>query len=222
MHDLGDLLGGGDAVGDLAANRALAHRGHEVARHPEVDVGFQQGHADFAQGGVDVALAKAAASAEVAKYAGEPLGQTFKHRVFGRCAGIRRLYGARVAGQSTARFRSIGSVGGRSARGIRLAAQDTALSRRRSRVRIPHALPKRSAARRPGCSSEPGESSRASRDEQFEALDTRVPSCGGHQARDFRSQPRSGVSARRQEAGPPPGFLVWEASEAGQFGDGAA
>ena len=146
MHDLGDLLGGGDAVGDLAANRALAHRGHEVARHPEVDVGFQQGHADFAQGGVDVALAKAAASAEVAKYAGEPLGQTFKHRVLGRCAGIRRLYGARVAGQSTARFRSIGSVGGRSARGIRLAAQDTALSRRRSRVRIPHALPKRSCS----------------------------------------------------------------------------
>ena len=98
MHDLGDLLGGGDAVGDLAANRALAHRGHEVARHPEVDVGFQQGHADFAQGGVDVLLAQAAASAEVAKYAGEPLGQTFKHRVLGavcRHSSIVRSAGSR-------------------------------------------------------------------------------------------------------------------------------
>ena len=71
------------------------------------------------------------------------------------------MYGARVAGQSTARFRSIGSVGGRSARGIRLAAQDTALSRRRSRVRIPHALPKRSAARRPG--ARPSQESRLRR-----------------------------------------------------------
>ena len=74
----------------------------------------------------------------------------------------------------------------------------------------------------PWCLSEPGESFPASRFDVFEALGARVPSYGGHQGRDFQSQHRAGVSARRQEAGPPPGFLVWEASEAGHFGDGAA
>ena len=79
---------GGDALGDLVADRALAYRGDELAGDAEVDVGFEQGHADFAQGGVDVLFAQAAAATKVAEDAGEALGQAFKHEALLSCEGL--------------------------------------------------------------------------------------------------------------------------------------
>ena len=122
MDDLGDLLGRRNALGDLAAHGALAHGGDEFAGDPEVDVGFEQGHADFAQGGVHVVFAQSAAAAEVAEDAGEALGQAFEHWVVLWCEGLLRLYGAPATGRDAAGFRSIGASGLRFAWGIRLAA----------------------------------------------------------------------------------------------------
>ena len=113
---------GGDALGDLAANGALAHRGDELAGDAEVDVGLEECHADLAQGGVHVLFGQAAAAAEVSEDAGQALGQAFKHEASSSCEGLLRLYGAPATGQGAVKFRSIGGVGLRSARGIRLAA----------------------------------------------------------------------------------------------------
>ena len=122
VDDLGDLLGGGDALGDLAANCSLTHRRDELAGDPEVDVGFEECHADFPQGRVHVLFGQASAAAEVAEDAGQALGQAFKHEASLSCESLLRLYGAPATGQGAVKFRSIGSVGLRSAWGIRLAA----------------------------------------------------------------------------------------------------
>ena len=49
MNDLDHLLRGGQALHHLGAHGPLADARDERLDHLEVDVGFQQGHAHFAQ-----------------------------------------------------------------------------------------------------------------------------------------------------------------------------
>ena len=50
LDDLDDHLGGGEAFHHLLAHGPLAHSGNEVLGDLVVDVGFQQGQADFSHG----------------------------------------------------------------------------------------------------------------------------------------------------------------------------
>ena len=58
-HHADDRLGGREALEDLLAHGPDAHPLEELLGHLEVDVGLEQGQADLAQGGVDVARASA-------------------------------------------------------------------------------------------------------------------------------------------------------------------
>ena len=60
MHDLDDLLTGGDGFGHCLANSPGLDRFDKVARHIQRDVCFQQSGAHFAQGGVDISLGQRA------------------------------------------------------------------------------------------------------------------------------------------------------------------
>ena len=74
MHDLDDLLAGGDRFGDRLAGGLVLHRLDEIARHGQRDVGLQQRHAHFAQGGLDVVLGQRALLGQPVKDAGEAFG----------------------------------------------------------------------------------------------------------------------------------------------------
>ena len=65
VDDLDDLLGRGQALHDLLAHGALRHLCTEVLGHLVVDVGFQQGHAHFPHGGLDVGLGQFAVAAQL-------------------------------------------------------------------------------------------------------------------------------------------------------------
>ena len=77
--DLDDLLGGGEGGGDLGAQGLGADLFDEVAGDVQVDVGFEQGDADLAQGFVDVLVGEGALAAEGLEGALEFFGESFKH-----------------------------------------------------------------------------------------------------------------------------------------------
>ena len=81
QHDLHDLLARREALQDVRAARALAHRGHEVLDDAEVDVGLEQREADLAHGARDVVLGQAPAAAQVAERRGQPVGEGVEHVV---------------------------------------------------------------------------------------------------------------------------------------------
>ena len=72
MDDLHDLLAGGQALEDVGADGPLAHAGHEVLDHLEVDVGLEEGEADLAHRRIDVGLGHAAATVSPASVLRRP------------------------------------------------------------------------------------------------------------------------------------------------------
>ena len=78
-NDLDDLLGGRERGEDLSADGFDADLLDEVAGDVEVDVGFEQGSADFAQGFGDVFFSERALAAEGFEGALEFVGEVFKH-----------------------------------------------------------------------------------------------------------------------------------------------
>ena len=69
VDDLHHLLAGREALGDVGAERALAHAGDEVLHHLEVDVGLEQGEPDLAHRARDRLLVQLPPLAEVAERA---------------------------------------------------------------------------------------------------------------------------------------------------------
>jgi len=67
MDDFDDLLPRLNAQQHFLAERLFPHLLDEVAGDLEIDVGFEQRHADFAQGIGDVALGDLAEAAQVAE-----------------------------------------------------------------------------------------------------------------------------------------------------------
>ena len=87
MDDLDHLLAGRDRTQDLLADGPLAHLVDEGFDHVEGDIGFQQGDAHFAQGGVDVALFKGAAPLQPLEHIAELAAQSVEHgHVRRRCS----------------------------------------------------------------------------------------------------------------------------------------
>ena len=78
--DFDDLLGGRERGEDFRADGLDADLLDEVADDVEVDVGFEQGHADFAQGFGDVFFGERALAAEGLEGALKFIGKGFKHR----------------------------------------------------------------------------------------------------------------------------------------------
>ena len=79
VDDLDDLLAGVEALEDLGADRALAHAGHEVLDHLEVDVRLEQGEADLAHRGVDVRLGHAATAGQPGEGLAEAVAEVVEH-----------------------------------------------------------------------------------------------------------------------------------------------
>ena len=78
VDDLDHLLGGGQAFHDLLAHRPFGHLGAEVLGHLVVDIGFQQRHAHFPHGRLDVRLIELALAAQLFEHAGQSLAQRFE------------------------------------------------------------------------------------------------------------------------------------------------
>ena len=79
VDGLDDLLRGGQAGGDLHACDPRPHPLDELLDDLEVDVGFEEGHADLAEAGVDVLGAEDAAAGDLLEGGGEALAQGFEH-----------------------------------------------------------------------------------------------------------------------------------------------
>ena len=80
VDDLHDLLARVQALGDLLAERALAHPGDEVVDDLEVDVGLDQREPDLAHRARDRLLVEAPALAQAAERRPEPFGKGVEHR----------------------------------------------------------------------------------------------------------------------------------------------
>ena len=62
MNDFYDLLSGRNAFEDLPADRPHPHILGEILGHLEIHIGFQEGHANFLERGVDIFLSQDATS----------------------------------------------------------------------------------------------------------------------------------------------------------------
>jgi hypothetical protein len=80
VHDLDELLPRLQRAQHVAAQGFLAHARHEVARHGEVHIGFQQRLAHLAQGRRDVLLGHARLAAHSAEHAVQAFGQFLEHQ----------------------------------------------------------------------------------------------------------------------------------------------
>ena len=89
MHDLHDLLPGGEALQDVLAGRALPHLGDEVLDDLEVDVGLEQREPDLAHRLRDRLLVEAALAAQVAEGVLELVGEGVEHRANSVEAAVR-------------------------------------------------------------------------------------------------------------------------------------
>ena len=78
--DLDDLLGGRERGKHFGADGFLADVLDELVDDVEVDVGFKQGHADFAQRFGDVFFGERALAAKVLEDALQFVGKVLKHR----------------------------------------------------------------------------------------------------------------------------------------------
>ncbi len=79
VHDLHDLLAGGQALEDVGADGAFADPADEVLDHLEVDVGLEEAQPDLAHGGVDVGLADAASTGQVREGLAQPFAEVVEH-----------------------------------------------------------------------------------------------------------------------------------------------
>ena len=79
VHDLDDLLGGVERLGNFRAEGALLHVGDELADHGHRDVGVEQGATDFADGCINVCLGEAALAAQVLKGCRQAVGERIEH-----------------------------------------------------------------------------------------------------------------------------------------------
>jgi hypothetical protein len=74
-HDADQGLAGGQRADDFLAERLFLDAGDEILDHRQRDVGFEQGHAHFAQHVGDVVLGQAGLAAQVLDDAAEALGK---------------------------------------------------------------------------------------------------------------------------------------------------
>ena len=79
VNDLDDLFGRIDAREHVLAERLGFDAGDEIVEDVEVDVGFEEGAADFAQAFLDVLGSEPAATAELLERFGEAASNAFKH-----------------------------------------------------------------------------------------------------------------------------------------------
>ena len=73
VGDLDHLVGRSDRADHRLAGGRFLGLGNELAHDRQGDVGLEQGHADLAQGLVDILLRQDALAAEAVKDAGEPI-----------------------------------------------------------------------------------------------------------------------------------------------------
>ena len=81
VDDADDLLGGGDRLQDLLAQRAFTHAGDEVADHLEVDVRLEQRDPHLAERLVEFGLADASLVAEALERALESVRKCVEHEI---------------------------------------------------------------------------------------------------------------------------------------------
>ena len=79
MHDLHDLLAGGEALEHLGADCAFPNARHEVLDDLEVDVRLEQREADLAHGGIDVGLGDPAAAGQAVERLAQSLTEGVEH-----------------------------------------------------------------------------------------------------------------------------------------------
>ncbi len=84
MHDLDQHLPGREAPGQLGADRAFLYLFDELAYHRQRHIGFQQRHANFPQGILDIVIGQATLAAHAVEDGGQPGGKILEH---GCCAG---------------------------------------------------------------------------------------------------------------------------------------
>jgi hypothetical protein len=82
VHDLDHLFGGRESGEHFSADGLDANLLNEVADDVEIDVGFKQGDANFAQSFSDVFFSECALAAEGLKGALEFVSKVFKHGQF--------------------------------------------------------------------------------------------------------------------------------------------
>ena len=79
VHDLHDLLAGGQALEHLRTDRAFPNARHEVLDHLEVDVRLEQRQADLAHGGIDVGLTDPAPAGQAVECLAQSLAERVEH-----------------------------------------------------------------------------------------------------------------------------------------------
>ena len=78
-HDPQELLGRGERLHDLLPNRPFLDPRQEIAHHPVVDIGGEEGLPDLAQPGLDLCRGEPPGGTEPLERLGQPLGQRLKH-----------------------------------------------------------------------------------------------------------------------------------------------
>ena len=109
MDDFYDLLGGRERGGDFFAEGAGADVLDEVVDDGEVDVGFEEGEADLAEGVGDVLVGDGALAAEGLEGTLEFVAKVFKHTDVSLAAGgqgVYRLASQRVSGWLVGKWRA--------------------------------------------------------------------------------------------------------------------
>ena len=79
MHDLDDLLAGGDGFGDCLTGGLFLNRLDEIARHGQRNIGLKQGDTHLTQGGFHILFGQRSLFCQPVKDTGEAFGQIFKH-----------------------------------------------------------------------------------------------------------------------------------------------
>src|SRR5699024_4602463 len=79
VDDLDDLLGGGQGLGDLIAQGALANAPGELADDGDRAVGAEQGAAALTDGIVDISLGEAAMAAQPRERGSAAIGGVVEH-----------------------------------------------------------------------------------------------------------------------------------------------
>lgn len=79
MEDFDDLLAGLDRLENDLAHGLFLDLGDEILGDRKLDVGFQQGQADFAERGRDIFLTQLAMAAELFEDAFEIVGKLIEH-----------------------------------------------------------------------------------------------------------------------------------------------
>jgi hypothetical protein len=79
VHDLDDLLGRVQRLGDLGSAGPFLDPRDETLHHRQGDVGLEQREADLARGGVDVGIGQLALAAQLREDAGQAVAQGVEH-----------------------------------------------------------------------------------------------------------------------------------------------